>query len=70
MSVYLFVGGASLSKFRIERLLQQLAPQAPGLSGVQALDFFLVEGEQADCAALARLLDAEAKPLPAADCAA
>ena len=70
MSVYLFVGGASLSKFRIERLLQQLAPQAPGLSAVQALDFFLVEGEQADSAALARLLDAEARPLPAADCAA
>jgi len=67
MSTYLFVGGENLSKFRIERLLQQLAPQAPGLSAVRVLDFFLVEGAQADSAALARLLDAEARPLPAAD---
>jgi phosphoribosylformylglycinamidine synthase len=70
MSVQLFVGGAALSKFRIERLLQHLAPQAPGLSGVQVLDFFLVEGEGADGAALAQLLDAQARPLPAADYAA
>ncbi|WP_029922481.1 phosphoribosylformylglycinamidine synthase [Nevskia soli] len=70
MSVYLFVGGASLSKFRIERLQQQLAPQAPGLSAVQVLDFFMVEGELADSASLARLLDAEARPFPAADCTA
>jgi len=70
MSMYLFVGGENLSKFRIERLLKQLRPQAPQLSAVQVLDFFLVEGEQADSAALARLLDAQAKPFPAADCVA
>ena len=70
MTVHLFVGGASLSQFRIERLVQHLAPKAPGLSGVKVLDFFLVEGEGADSAALAKLLDAEAKALPAADYAA
>ena len=69
-NVQLFVGGPTLSQFRIERLLQHLAPQAPGLSGVQVLDFFLAEGENSDGAALAKLLDAEARPLPAADYAA
>lgn len=67
MKTHLFVGAACLSPFRIERLLRQLAPLAPGLSGLQALDFFLVEGQDVDSAALARLLDAEAKPLPSAD---
>ncbi len=70
MSTYLFVGGENLSSFRIERLLQQLRPQAPQLSAVRVLDFFRVGGEQADSAALARLLDAQARPFPAADCVA
>ncbi|MDR3419597.1 MAG: phosphoribosylformylglycinamidine synthase [Nevskia sp.] len=69
MSVELFVGGAALSSFRIERLLQQLAPSAPGLSGLRTAELFLVEGEAADAATLARLLDANAAALPAADCA-
>ena len=66
----LLVGAPSLSAFRIERLLRALAPRAPGLKGIKALDFFLVEGEGVDAAVLARLLDAEAGDLPRADGAA
>jgi len=69
MSIDLFVGGEHLSSFRVERLLRQLAPQAPGLSALRALDFYMVAGSQADSAALAGLLDAVARPFPAADCA-
>ena len=70
MKTHLLVGAVCLSPFRVERLLRELQPLAPGLKAVQALDFFLVEGEGVDAAALARLLDAEAKPLPSADYAA
>ncbi|MCK9385781.1 MAG: phosphoribosylformylglycinamidine synthase [Nevskia sp.] len=67
MSLHVLLGGVSLSAFRIERLLQQLRTQAPALSGLDVRDFFLVEGEAVDPAELARLLDAEAGPLPRAD---
>jgi phosphoribosylformylglycinamidine synthase len=70
MGIELFLGGESLSSFRIERLLQRLKAQAPELTALRVLDFFMVAGEGTDKAILAGLLDAQSRPFPGADCAA
>ena len=67
MSSNLFVGAECLSKFRIVRLMAQLAPLLPGLRGLRAVEFFLVDADAPDRAALARLLDADGAALPEAD---
>jgi phosphoribosylformylglycinamidine synthase len=70
----LLLGEPCLSAFRVERLLASLTPLAPGLRGLRALDFFLVDGEAADPAAdwasLASLLGGQAREFPNADAAA
>ena len=63
MTVLVVPSATRLSAFRIARLLDRLAPRVPGLSGLLAQDFFLVQGE-ADPAALRRLLGEGPTALP------
>ena len=67
MTLHVLTGGETLSEFRIERLLATLSPQVPGLSGLRARNFFMVDAEGVDAAQLGRLLDAEVRELPTAD---
>ena len=69
MSLHFYLGGDSLSAFRVERLLQELAPLAPGLRAIRVLDFFLVDGDGFDQAGMAALLEARLQPAPPAECA-
>jgi phosphoribosylformylglycinamidine synthase len=68
MRVQLLPGGEALSAFRIERLLQRLKPHASQISGVRAVEFFLVQSEQGRLEDLRKLLGAGAAQLPSADC--
>ncbi|HSW12494.1 MAG TPA: phosphoribosylformylglycinamidine synthase [Solimonas sp.] len=45
MSLIVLPGAASLSAFRLERLLGALRPHAPGLSSLRVLDLFLVDAD-------------------------
>ncbi len=63
MTVHVVPSAARLSAFRIARLLERLAPKAPGLTGLLVQDFFLVQGE-ADPSALRRLLGEGPVSLP------
>ncbi|TDU26671.1 phosphoribosylformylglycinamidine synthase [Panacagrimonas perspica] len=63
MTVHVVPSAARLSAFRIARLLERLAPKAPGLTGLLVQDFFLVQGD-ADPAALRRLLGDGPAALP------
>ncbi|MGH8505371.1 MAG: phosphoribosylformylglycinamidine synthase [Stenotrophobium sp.] len=67
MSLSVLNGVECLSAFRIARLLEQLRPQAPGLSGLRAVEFFLVDADGVDATDLRRLLGAGPETLPAAD---
>lgn len=69
MSLHVFAGGPALSAFRIDRLRAGLAAHAPGVTGLRAVEFFLVDAEHVDAAALCRLLDATTARLPTADSA-
>ena len=68
MSLTVLPGAASLSAFRLERLLAALRPHAPGLRGLRVIDLYLVDADatvaQAD---LRRLLGEGPESLPAAD---
>jgi phosphoribosylformylglycinamidine synthase len=55
MTVHVVPSAAVLSPFRLARLIDRLRPQMPALSGVEVLEFFLIQGE-ADPQALRRLL--------------
>jgi phosphoribosylformylglycinamidine synthase len=63
MTVHVVPSATRLSAFRIARLLERLAPRAPGLTGLLVQDFFLVQGE-ADPLALRRLLGDGPAALP------
>ncbi len=67
MSLHILSGGTALSAFRIERLRASLAAHAPGVTGLQAMEFFMVDADGVDEAALCRLLDATTAALPTAD---
>nr|MDH4459144.1 phosphoribosylformylglycinamidine synthase [Nevskia sp.] len=69
MSLHILTGGTALSPFRIERLRASLAAHAPGVTRLRALDFFMVDADNVDEAALYRLLEATTDPLPSADSA-
>ena len=69
MSLHILSGGTALSPFRIERLRASLAAHAPGVSGLRAVEFFMVDAEGVDEAALCQLLDATTAALPTADSA-
>ncbi|HKY93248.1 MAG TPA: phosphoribosylformylglycinamidine synthase, partial [Nevskiaceae bacterium] len=66
MSIFVIPSAATLSPFRVERLVARLRPFAPKLSGLVVQDFFLVQG-QADRAALRRLLGPGPDALPQAE---
>ena len=66
MTLHILTGGTALSPFRIERLRASLAAHAPGVSGLRAVEFFMVDAEGVDAAALCRLLDATTEALPTA----
>ncbi|HWU69318.1 MAG TPA: phosphoribosylformylglycinamidine synthase [Stenotrophobium sp.] len=67
MSLSVLNGVECLSSFRIARLLEQLRPQAPGLTGLRVVEFFLVDADGVDAADLRRLLGEGPEMLPAAD---
>ncbi|HEY0914698.1 MAG TPA: phosphoribosylformylglycinamidine synthase, partial [Solimonas sp.] len=68
MSLTVLPGAASLSAFRLERLLATLRPHAPGLSGLRAVDLYLVDADDTVAHAdLRRLLGDGPDSLPAAD---
>ncbi len=69
MSLHILTGGNALSAFRIERLRASLAAHAPTLTGIRAIEFFMVDAgpDGPDEAALCRLLDASTAALPTAD---
>ena len=66
MPLHVLPSATVLSDFRVVRLLERLAPQAPGLKGIIVQDFFLVDGE-APLADLRRLLGEGPEALPKAD---
>jgi phosphoribosylformylglycinamidine synthase len=65
-SLQVLPGEPSLSAFRIQGLLAQLQAHAPGLAGVQVLEFFLVQAEGVPAAELRRLLGPGPAAFPAA----
>ena len=69
MSLIVLPGAASLSAFRLERLLERLRRHAPALRGLRAIDLFLVDADPAAVtqAELRRLLGEGPESLPAAD---
>ncbi len=71
MSLHILSGGTALSAFRIERLRASLAAHAPAVSGLRAIEFFMVDADASpdgpDEAALCKLLDATTAQLPTAD---
>nr|WP_293000946.1 phosphoribosylformylglycinamidine synthase [Nevskia sp.] len=67
MSLHILSGGTALSPFRIERLRASLAAHAPGVTGLRAVEFFMVDADEVDSAALCKLLDATTAELPTAD---
>lgn len=69
MSLHILSGGTALSPFRIERLRASLAAHAPGVTGLRAVEFFMVDADGIDEAALCQLLDATTAQLPTADIA-
>lgn len=69
MSLHILSGGTALSPFRIERLRASLAAHAPGVTGLRAVEFFMVDADGVDEAAMCQLLDATTAALPTADSA-
>jgi phosphoribosylformylglycinamidine synthase len=67
MTLHILAGGTALSPFRIERLRASLATHAPSVSGLRAVEFFMVDADGVDEAALCQLLDATTAQLPTAD---
>ncbi|MGQ3057501.1 MAG: phosphoribosylformylglycinamidine synthase [Nevskia sp.] len=65
--MHILTGGTALSPFRIERLRASLAAHAPSVSGLRAVEFFMVDADGVDEAALCQLLDATTAQLPTAD---
>ena len=66
MTLHILAGGNALSPFRIERMRASLAAHAPGVTGLRAVEFFMVDAEGVDAGALCRLLDATTDALPTA----
>ncbi len=66
MSLLVLPGTASLSAFRLQRLLDSLGPQVPALSGLSAIEFFLVDAVDTALADLRRLLGDGPSSLPRA----
>ena len=56
MPLLVLPGTASLSSFRLNRLLDDLRPQLPALGGLQVLDFYLVDADEAPLAELRQLV--------------
>ncbi|MBA4284778.1 MAG: phosphoribosylformylglycinamidine synthase [Xanthomonadaceae bacterium] len=73
MTLHILTGGTALSPFRIERLRAGLAVHASGVTGLRAVEFFMVDVQDdnggVDEAALCQLLEATTDPLPTADSA-
>ncbi|TXH04341.1 MAG: phosphoribosylformylglycinamidine synthase [Nevskiaceae bacterium] len=67
MSLSVLPGAECLSAFRVARLLDALRPQAPGLTDVRAVEFFLVDAEGIAESDLRRLLGDGPAQLPKAD---
>jgi len=67
MSLIVLPGAASLSAFRLDRLLAALRLHAPALKAVRVLDLFLVDAEGVATAELRRLLGEGPAELPAAE---
>jgi phosphoribosylformylglycinamidine synthase len=67
MSVTVLPGAESLSAFRIARLIQALQPHAPGLTGLDARDLYLVDAEGVETGALRQLLGPGPDAIEAAD---
>ena len=65
--VQVLAGAASLSTFRVQRLLEALRSRAPSLQSLRVIEFFLVQDEGADPAELRRLLGPGPEALPTAD---
>ncbi|MGB1563485.1 MAG: phosphoribosylformylglycinamidine synthase [Sinimarinibacterium flocculans] len=67
MSVIVLPGAESLSAFRIARLLAALRLHAPGLTGLDARDLFLIDADGVGTDALRRLLGPGPDAIDAAD---
>ncbi|EIT69248.1 MAG: phosphoribosylformylglycinamidine synthase [Hydrocarboniphaga sp.] len=65
MPLLVLPGTASLSSFRLNRLLDDLRPQLPALSGLQVLDFYLVDADDAPLAELRQLVGPGPDAFPA-----
>jgi phosphoribosylformylglycinamidine synthase len=66
MSLLVLPGTSCLSEFRAQRLLAELAPRAPGLSAVRALEFFVVDAGETPLDALRTLLGPGPQQFPEA----
>ena len=66
MPLLVLPGTASLSSFRLQRLLEPLRPLAPGLASLEVLDFYLVDASDTSEADLRQLVGPGPASFPAA----
>jgi phosphoribosylformylglycinamidine synthase len=66
MPLLVLPGTASLSSFRLHRLLEELQPHAPRLGHLQVLDFYLVDATDTPLDALRQLVGPGPEQFPAA----